>query len=88
MEKKIHCLIWPELNNYTGKTKTIAKFESERGADLNDFLKTLNSFWSDLKTITLHVAEKATKNSVNLGAWFDFELKDLSEQEIQALENG
>lgn len=88
MEKKIHCLIWPELNNYTGKTKTIATFESERGVDLNDFLKTVNSFWSDLKTIILHITEKATKNSVNLDAWLDFELKDLSEQEIQALANG
>lgn len=28
IKKKIHCLIWSEINNYTGKTKTIAKFES------------------------------------------------------------
>lgn len=88
MEKKIHCLIWPELNNYTEKTKTIAKFASEQSVNLNDFLKTVNSFWGDLKTIILHVTEKETKNSVNLDAWFDFKLKNLSDQEIQALANG
>ncbi len=44
MEKKIQCLIWPELNDYTGKTRTIAKFENERGTDLKDFLNTVNSF--------------------------------------------
>lgn len=88
MEKTIKCLIWPELNDYTGKSKTIAQFTNEKGVAIDDFLEKVSKFWNDLKNWIVSSNKNADSLSTNLELWFSFELKELKESEIEKLVEG
>lgn len=81
---KIHCLIWPELNDYTGKSNTIGCFTSEGDMDIDDFVLKISSFWNDLSNWILQTNKSASNNlGQNLKFWFSMIKKDLTESEIE-----
>lgn len=84
-KNKIHCLIWPELNDYTGKSNTIGCFTSEDDMHIEDFVSKISSFWNDLSSWILHSNKSASNLGQNLKFWFSMVKKDLSESEIENL---
>ena len=86
MEKnKMSCLIWPELNDYTGKSKTIACFSSEEDLDIEKFITKISRFWNDLANWILASNKNPTDLSQSLKFWFTIEKKFLTESDMEAL---
>lgn len=82
---KMSCLIWPELNDYTGKSKTIACFTSEEDLDIEKFITKISKFWNDLSTWILNSNKNPTDLSQSLKFWFTIEKKQLSENDMEKL---
>lgn len=79
---KISCLVWPELNDYTGKSETIACFTSEDEVDIEKFILKINNFWNDLSNWIIN-CNKNISFSQNLKFWFSMEKLSLSEKELE-----
>ncbi|MCF0217973.1 MAG: hypothetical protein HUJ42_02910 [Malacoplasma sp.] len=84
-ENKIDCLIWPELNDYTGKSKTIACFSSENDSNIDQYVSKIYEFWYDLTNWIIETNNKPTDLGMSLNFWFDMSKKKLSEKEIETL---
>ena len=84
---KINCLIWPELNDYTGKSETIAYFSSEDDLDIVNFISNIHSFWNDLANWILNCNKNAADLSQSLKFWFSMQKLFLTENQIEKMIN-
>ncbi|BAC44294.1 hypothetical protein D8X55_04080 [Malacoplasma penetrans] len=79
---KISCLVWPELNDYTGKSETIACFTGEDEVDIEKFISKINIFWNDLSNWIIN-CNKNISFSQNLKFWFSMEKLLLTEKQLE-----